>query len=651
MKNKWIFLALIAVLILSACGGADSPLATPNPDEYDYCYTYEVAGRDFTYYSNLPAYFGFTMPGTVPIPGYADPELVFETVETESGPVSQLVSGGHFNAAMRAGSWITDTGFLTDASDAMNVRFWTIPNYAPPHLAVLQATIEMNVPASVDIQASGNIFGLPVAIDQTYTGTSGNQFFTIHNDTNTLIDDEINIELQTSGTVAIRSVKIYMRGPAFGVDEPALLNECGDPTPTPEPTDTPTVIPTATSSPTTTLTPSPTFTLTTTPTCDTAVSVDLSGVYTGSTITPSASGRLYYQLDLGSTITVPIVSPWPGYKYKLTSISWRQGSYYNGTTNGYSAEGTIFKIYDQANTQLGTQTNNFPSSPNGGQRVTATEDNSPGLNTLANGTPNTQVNSSYITIQENDWAGLNYTNDELVWIHGLTANLCRGDFVAAPTSTPSGTSTPTSTSTRTATRTPLFGGTVTATRTPTQSPLPPIHSPTPVTPTITQTPAPSLPPPTAPPSSTYIPAPTAVGSSTAEATYPVPGFGTGLPGATGVATILPETTLDGIPGHSDVYNLLATAAAEVNNLPSDFRAYVPNPDISPMMGYVKWFLSCTSVQEFLGVNVGTMMCHGIVGISLLLILASVIISVRIITLVVKFAVWVFGKIIGLIPGI
>lgn len=226
----------------------------------------------------------------------------------------------------------------------------------------------------------------------------------------------------------------------------------------------------------------------------------------------------------------------------------------------------------------------------------------------------------------------------------------------SPTYTPSNTNTP-SPLTNTPTQTLTPSGTIpsrtpvpTMTRTFTPSPLPPVHSPTPFTPLPTWTMENTLPVPTAPPTRTLIPLATGLGTATMEATYPVPGFGTGVgPDITAAATAVGLGTLEPVDGHSDIYNLLGTAVAELNELPGDMTSYVPDPDISPMLGYAKWMLSCTSLYEILGENAGTMACHATVGILLVVVMAVVYNGLRIIMLVMKFAVWIFMKIRDLIP--
>lgn len=217
---------------------------------------------------------------------------------------------------------------------------------------------------------------------------------------------------------------------------------------------------------------------------------------------------------------------------------------------------------------------------------------------------------------------------------------------ATATPTPTATNTATNTPTPTPTRTPLLGpGTPTPTRT-----IPAVNSPTPrphsPTPPITNTPGPTN---TPPPTTTLIPLPSAVASQTIEATYPVPEF-TGTFQVTQASTLEGFPTLDAIDEHSEVYNLLSTAAAELENLPSDFEQYIPNPNIVPMMGYIKWGLSCVSLYEVLGETVGTFFCHASVGLILLVIMTVVWISVTIIMFIMRLIFKIITFIMGFIPG-
>jgi len=610
-------------MVLAACGEA------PVPEEYTHCYTYDFAGRDFTYYPS-DVYFGYPIR-----PGYAEPELVWEMIDTEVGPQRRLVDGGYYNASMTLGSWISDAGFLNDGSNNLNVRFWAIPTYTPARIPVLEAVIELTVPSIVDIQATGHIFGLPVGIDESYVGEAGVVQFTISDLGNFAYEEDIEIELQASSTIAIRSVTIYQIDTGEGRRHPNLPNPCGPP-----PTPTNTVPPTGTN----TFTPTPgittTDTLTPTPTPTTwewewnnedgvcgFVARESgygewdSGGGTGfKRVSNTSNPDGIYMVNTSVTFTTATTITY--YYYRITPAS--SGVY---TGRAYFFGGSSSPVNNLQSQNFGGGLTGQEWYPSGGASF--------------NGYFGVGFDPRNDGVHPNGmWA-----IDKIV-LQGTGTNPFAGFYCNAPTATP--TPTPTPTRTHTPTVTPLFGGGATATRTHTRTPLPAVLSPTPVTVTSappSQTPVATN---TPQPTQTLIPLPTAIPSQTTEATYPVPGF-TAAPGATLAGTMIPVGTIEGVGGHSDVVNLLSTAVVEVNNLPGSIRPYVPNPDVTPLLGYVKYFLSCTSIYEALGENVGSMACHSVVGLSLIVILSVVFFSLRIVTLVMKFAVWIIGKIVKAIP--
>jgi hypothetical protein len=110
----------------------------------------------------------------------------------------------------------------------------------------------------------------------------------------------------------------------------------------------------------------------------------------------------------------------------------------------------------------------------------------------------------------------------------------------------------------------------------------------------------------------------------------------------------------GTPGaitehHGDIYNWLSTAAAEVDNLPGQFTGYVPSPDGTSFFGYAKWVMSCSSAQELLGQTLAPIACHTFVGFTLFIVMMSVYLSIRIISVVLKIVTWVVQQILRLVP--
>lgn len=410
------------------------------------------------------------------------------------------------------------------------------------------------------------------------------------------------------------------------------------PTQTPQPTDTPEPSPTITQTPTETFTPTITPTL---PGCKTIRAYDDSetefydypGSYNTGATPVENSGDTFYRYD-GAQLPqlFHFNDPYPGLNWYVTGFAIRAGRQ-SGSNSVLRVQ--LFQGANVMATGSNVNLDNAPYNVGNGGRVVS--------NSV---TPNTVYNVDGFLVDR--------LSGSISWIGYISITVCPEGHqtpTPTPTYTPTNTFTPNVPNTATNTATPSNTNTArpSATRTPSNTPLPPVASPTAQTPVPSWTTAPSLPPPSPPPTLTLIPQPTAAGSSTALATYPVPVL-TGLPGVTVEATIEVLATIDEVGGHSYIYDLLSTAVVEVNNLPENLEGYIPSPNVSPLMGYAKWFLSCTSIEEILGVNVGTIACHTVVGVSLLIIVSGVVVTVRIITLLVKFAVWIFGKILGLIPG-
>jgi hypothetical protein len=123
----------------------------------------------------------------------------------------------------------------------------------------------------------------------------------------------------------------------------------------------------------------------------------------------------------------------------------------------------------------------------------------------------------------------------------------------------------------------------------------------------------------------------------------------GTPNGTAIVagTGLPDMRLT--PEYGPVYGFLSTAAAEVNNLPSQITGYIPQVNPGPLFGYVKWAMSCVSVQELVGQTLAPIICHTMVGVGLNVVLAGIFMSVRIIRLFIKIVNWIMKQILRLIP--
>lgn len=206
--------------------------------------------------------------------------------------------------------------------------------------------------------------------------------------------------------------------------------------------------------------------------------------------------------------------------------------------------------------------------------------------------------------------------------------------VQSPTPRPP-TATPTQTRTRTPTRTP------TTTSSPTNTPVPPAPSDTPSpgpSPTPTDTPVPF---PTSP-SSTPVATQTATGIPTydfgevGEVEYPV--------------TIIPEAgNLSEF--HSDIYNGLSTAAAELNALPADIDSFAPDIDgnFQIFSSYARSITSGVSLQEIMGRKLYPIGEHIFYALTVLIFMTTVKLSVRFLIFIVRFVIWVVQQILRIIP--
>lgn len=601
---KYRLLILVSLIVLAAC----EPNFVPNQD-YDWCYLY-----DFQNMSEEDVEFITITKGEfVPGPGgglkTVDNELVVSWTKTGLYVTADLVT-----IYGRRGVDSGDIGILGDF-----VVFG------------VDGLINNTLPGGIDV------FAQP--IPQDTAGSSG------------VI---VNATIQTGG-------EIYITGLAVSGDgaPPFPQNPC-DPnaTPTPSTTSTPELTPTATTS----ITPTITRTATTSPVCM-SVSAEIEDY--GSTLAGGA-GLTFYEYTGRLPHAFTVVNPWPGYNFyttQVSSIGGRQpGS--NATMSFQIRDAFGSNILSLGNMVLNNAVYN---NSNGGRLV---------IFNLTSPYPS-GVEDVYVEAVSGTY----------FWIHNVNLNICRGDELP-PTATPVQTASNTPTRTATPTRTPLgtnLGpGTGTPSKTPTKTPIvlstwtprptwtpPPTSTnfPTWTSPPPTNTPADTLPPPpTLDATATFITATpqtyTPVNSSTPN---PITATGFGTPGGTpwgtpvgwgtpwgtpnatsiGVATGLPEFELT--PEYGSVYSFLATAAYQVNGLPVSITDFVPQVDAAALFGYVKWAVSCSSVQELMGQTLAPIGCHAMIGISLNIFLAGVLVSFRIIRLCIRVVSWIIQQILRLIP--
>lgn len=513
-------------------------------------------------------------------------------------------------------------------------------------------------------EVEGTAFGHDISLLSGYVMGSGQAYATLtmpidFDEESPVGDDRITVSFTTfPGELYVEGIAVYGRGVS-----PYGYTECGDMAATNTPVDIPTqtaTLPTPTNTPVPSITNTPTITPTATATVFSNCSVEYD-------FTVHDGGFEAYRYPGGN-------HPTNTHGAWLAGVGW-QGTFANTSSSGNSYMGALsirLPNFPQDMTVTNIEYTYTKTAGNQAPTFVVEQIYAPNFishrnvrsNTLTSGTHNFSL-SYPLDTADDFWFIHGYHSDQTSpytasGSFNLTELIITGHCIV-PSPTPTSTFTPSNTPTSTGTNTPLPGTPATATPTLSRTPvptatrtltptnLPPVQSPTQRTPTITPTFEPSLPAPTAVPTRTLLPPSTAIGTVTAESTFPVPGFGTGAPNITAVSTAPAVGTLSPIDGHSHIYDLLSTAVVEVNDLPGDMTGYVPDPDITPMLAYAKWFLSCTSLNEILGENVGTMACHATVGISLIVILSAVYTSLRIITLVMKFAVWIFMKIRDLIP--
>ncbi len=106
---------------------------------------------------------------------------------------------------------------------------------------------------------------------------------------------------------------------------------------------------------------------------------------------------------------------------------------------------------------------------------------------------------------------------------------------------------------------------------------------------------------------------------------------------------------------SDMYRSMATAAAQVNQLPEQIRAAgpngsaLPNADAGPLFGYAKWLFSGNTAQELLGRTLAPIGLNLFVVFVLVATLTAIYFLINFIVLILKAIVWIINQILKLIP--
>lgn len=624
MSRPILSVLLIVALVVAACGEA--------PEFDGWCYTFVFNGLDRT------------------------PESLIVT----EGTVTEV---GIDSVEIAENQWSIIFEFeVLPFVQVDDIRF-QIFNWTDPLVTVTAA-------------ATGTVFGQSANLEGDLD-LDDNQIWIPGN----VLDDfvsgrTVEVTIQADGPISLYQLQVG------GDDDvsPFGADDCAPATATPSATITATL--THTPVPTETFTPTPvTHTPTPSPTpepvCVTDWEIDLSN-YSSTSLTPSDTSREYWQFDLGSPVEFYIDSPWPGYEFSVSAFDFYSGSYWDGSTNGYSAEAIRVYLWLEDGSVDVYDEHLFPTGgSNGADKITATSDGGdiegialgathPSWGTWAVAKPNPRG----FRFQEVETAN-SYTLDELVWVAELNINACRGDYLGdPPTATPTVTNTPTPT----ATRTPIAGTFV-------YTPSPGTPAPTPwpwttatVTPWATNTPIPVAPSNTPGPSPTPLPTSTFIATSTQ---LPVPTFettgtaiptwvigeGSPIPQITAIFTgqPLPDVTIQAtnlgtiptVSHRSEVYWFLATADAQVAQLPSSIGAYIP--DLSgggaELFGYTKWMVSGVSIQEIFGPTFAPHGFHAVVAFTIVIVGSLIMLGLRIVKLMLKIALWLINQVLKLIPGL
>lgn len=108
---------------------------------------------------------------------------------------------------------------------------------------------------------------------------------------------------------------------------------------------------------------------------------------------------------------------------------------------------------------------------------------------------------------------------------------------------------------------------------------------------------------------------------------------------------------------SDMYRSVATAAAQVNQLPEQIQAAGQNgqsiiPDTAgatQMFGYIKWLFSLNTAQELMGKTLAPFGVNVFIIFTLITVMTALYFLVNFIVLIVKGIIWVINQVLKLIP--
>lgn len=107
--------------------------------------------------------------------------------------------------------------------------------------------------------------------------------------------------------------------------------------------------------------------------------------------------------------------------------------------------------------------------------------------------------------------------------------------------------------------------------------------------------------------------------------------------------------------HSEIYNYLSTAVANVNSLQTDIstgngQSLVQNETATQMMGYAKWMFSATAAQELLGNTLYPIGINLFLLLTMLIFMAIAWTTLKIAVMIFHFVQWLVRWILEFIPG-
>lgn len=129
-----------------------------------------------------------------------------------------------------------------------------------------------------------------------------------------------------------------------------------------------------------------------------------------------------------------------------------------------------------------------------------------------------------------------------------------------------------------------------------------------------------------------------------------------LASPTPLASVTPMPTISSGLNNNQVYNYLATAAANVNALPDQLDqpggvAVLPDADAVQIFAYAKWLWSGASTQELLGTTLSPLANSAFVWISLIIVVVTVYLTLKVAITIIKFVVWLIQQALRVIPFI